>query len=303
MSFTRRILESLLFAGSLALVGCADPLPSTSVLVTGERGITAIATDDFFVYYAKIDGSVMRVSRDGGTPTLVVSGQHAPGAVAVDEKHVYWSNEDGEIGRATKDGGTVESLVQAGHQSAFAVDASHIYFTTVEGTVQKRSKEDGSTTALAADQKVRTQFAVSGSSLVFATPSESGGAVNEMLTSSGAVDTLVSGQHGPNFVAISPSNIYWTNTGDQTVGVAQRDGSNVFQIPALGAQPSIVMGDDTYVYFADRAGAVNVAAIHGGDAVQLAKGPSLGKVSLTMDRASIYWANSEDGAILTLPRQ
>jgi hypothetical protein len=62
------------------------------------------------------------------------------------------------------------------------------------------------------------------------------------------------------------------------------------------------MGDDTYVYFADVSGAVNVAAIHGGDAVQIAKGPT-GKVSLTMDQASIYWANSEDGAILAMPRQ
>lgn len=62
------------------------------------------------------------------------------------------------------------------------------------------------------------------------------------------------------------------------------------------------MGDDTYVYFADAGGAVNVAAIRGGDAVQIAKGPT-GKVSMAMDQTSIYWANSADGTILTMPRQ
>ena len=71
---------------------------------------------------------------------------------------------------------------------------------------------------------------------------------------------------------------------------------------ALGAQPSSVMGDDTYVYFADFSGAVNVAAIHGGDAVQLAKGPT-GKVSMAMDQSSIYFANSNDDAIIAMPRQ
>jgi hypothetical protein len=304
MNFTRIAhctLGGLLLAGSFVLVGCADPVPSAAALVTGETGITAIATDDFFVYWSTQDGSVKRVSIDGGKPTTLISGQPPASTLAVDETHLFWASSDGQIARTPKEGGAAEPLAEAGHDTGFAIDPTHIYFTTSEGTVQKRAKDDGATTDLAAQQKVRSQFAIGGSSLVFATPPEDAAAVSEMRTDSGAVDTLVSGPR-PDFVAISGSNLYWTNTGDQTVGVAQRDGSSVFQIPALGAQPSSVMGDDTYVYFADVSGAVNVATIRGGDAVQIAKGPT-GKVSMAMDQTSIYWANSIDGSIITMPRQ
>lgn len=299
---THRTLGGLLLAGSLALVGCGDPVAS-SPLVTGERGITSIATDDFFLYYAKIDGSVMRVSLDGGKPEVVVSGQNAPGNLAVDATHVFWSNQSGEVARSAKQGGAAEILAQAGHQSGLALDTDHLYFTTSKGTVQKLSKQDGSTLDLATDQKVQSQFAVSGSSLVFNAGLQDAGSVREMLTDSGAVDVLVSAQSASDLVAISSSNIYWASTGDPSVSVAQRDGSNPRQIATIdGVLPSSVLGDDAFVYFGDVSGAVNVAAIQGGEAQQLAKGPA-GKVSITMDQASIYWANSEDGVILSMPRQ
>jgi hypothetical protein len=300
--FTHRTLGSLLVAGSLALIGCGDPV-APSPLVTGERGITSIATDDFFLYYAKIDGSVMRVSLDGGKPEVVMSGQNAPDHLAVDATHVFWSNQSGSIARSPKHGGGIEILAQAGHQSGLALDADHLYFTTSEGTVQKLSKQDRSTSDLATDQKVRSQFAISGSSLVFNAGLQDAGSVREMLTDSGAVDVLVSAQSPSDLVAISSSNIYWASTGNPSVSVAQRDGSNPRQIATIdGVLPSSVLGDDAFVYFADVSGAVNVAAIQGGEAQQIAKGPA-GKVSITMDQASIYWANSEDGVILSMPRQ
>jgi hypothetical protein len=300
--FTHRTLGGLLMAGSLVLVACGDPVAS-SPLVTGERGITSIAADEFFLYYAKIDGSVMRVSLDGGKPEVVVSGQNAPDHLAVDATHVFWSNQSGEIARSAKQGGAAEILAQAGHQSGLALDADHLYFTTSEGTVQKRSKQDGAVTDLAMDQKVRSQFAVSGSSLVFNAGLQDTSSVREMLTDSGAVDVLVSAQSPSDLVAISSSNIYWASTGDPSVSVAQRDGSNPRQIATIDrVLPTALLGDDAFVYFADASGAVNVAAIQGGEAQQIAKGPA-GKVSITLDQASIYWANSEDGVILSMPRQ
>ena len=301
MNHTHPILGSLLFAGSLALVACADPVSSAAPLVTGERNITTIAVDDFFVYWARQDGVVKRVSRDGGKPTTLVSNDQPSGTIAVDDTHVYWSAKDGAIGRTAKEGGTAEPLAHAGHGSSLALDPTHIYFTSSEGTIQQRSKQDGSTADLAPNQKVSSQFALSGTTLLWADQIKS--SVNETLTNSGATGQLVADQSQPDGVAISSSNIYWSNTGENTVGVARRDGSDLHQIPALSTSlTSAVMGDDAFVYFADFGGGVNVASVHGGEATQLAQGPT-GKVVLAMDATSIYWAHSSGGTIFTAPRQ
>jgi hypothetical protein len=300
MSFTQRIFASLVFAGSLALSGCADTVASSAALVTDERGITTIVTDDFFLYWAKADGSVKRVSLDGGPPTTLVSGRQLPGALAVDETHIYWASSNGEIGRAPKGGGDPETIIQAGDGSGLALDANNIYFTTSAGTVQRRSKQGGDLTALAVDQKVASDFAISGVSLIWANPNA--GSINEMLTDGGAAQELVKAQDQPAHAAISDSNIYWTNFGNSTVGISQRDGSDVHEIAAVSSKPDAVMGDATNVYFSDLDGGVHVASVHGGEATRLGKGPGGGKVSLAMDLTSIYWANSVDGAIIVLPK-
>ena len=305
MNFTHKILGSLLFAGSLALVGCSDPVSSAAPLVTGEQKIRALAVDDFFVYWATQDGSVKRVSRDGGKATTLVSGQQAPMTIAVDDKHVYWSGEDGTIARTAKQGGTEEVLAHAGHESWLAIDPTHVYFTTAAGTVQKRSKDDESMTALAADQQVTHQFALNGTTLLWA---DSNASVHELATGDGSADPLVPAQKQPDLTAISSTNIYWSNTGDvtkgeNTVGVARRDGSGVRLIaPTSASFASAVMGDDAFVYFGDLNGGVNVAPIEAGEATQLAQGPA-GKVVMAMDATSIYWAHSAGGTIFTAPRQ
>ena len=301
MNFTRQILGSLLFAGSLALVACGDPVSSAAPLVTGERNITALAVDDFFVYWARQDGVVKRVSRDGGKPTTLVSNDQPSDTIAVDDTHVYWSAKDGAIGRTAKEGGTAEPLAQAGHDSSLAIDPTHVYFTTAEGIVQQRSKQDGSTADLAPTQKVSSQLALKGTTLLWADQIKS--SVNETLTDSGATHALVAAQSAPDRLAISSSNIYWSNTGDNTVGVARRDGGEMHLIPPLSPSfTSALMGDDAFVYFADFGGGVNIASVHGGEAMQLAQGPE-GKIVLAMDSTSIYWAHSNGGTIFTAPRQ
>lgn len=298
MRSTYRILGSLAFAGSLALLGCADPVSSSAALVTGEKGVVAIATDDFFLYWAKADGSVKRVSLDGGPPTTLVSGRQLPGSLAVDGTHVYWSSSNGEIGRAPKEGGDPETVVQAGDGSGLALDATNLYFTTSAGTVQRRPKQGGESTVLAEGQKVSSDFAISGGTLVWANPGD--GSINEMATDNGATQALVEAQNKPSHAAISDSNIYWTNFGSGTVGVAERDGSNVHEIISP-APLNAVVGDATNVYFSDLEGGVSVASVHGGEATRISKGPS-GRVSLALDMTSLYWANSTDGAIIMMPK-
>lgn len=298
MSVTRVVSGSLVFAGALALLGCADPVPYSAALVTGEKGITSIATDDFYLYWTKADGSVRRVSLDGGPPATIVEGRQLPGSIAVDETHVYWASSDGAIERALKEGGDVESIVEAGHASKLVIDASHVYFIADGGTVQKKAKAGGALTTLATGQTVSSELSLNGVSLIWA--NAEGGSVNDLATENGTPRAIVVEQPKPQRVAVSGSNVYWSNFGNSTVGVAQRDGSGVQEIVSAEA-PDTVIGDETHVYFSDVKGGVNMASVHGGEAERLGQGP-VGKVSLAIDATSIYWANSADGAIIVRPK-
>lgn len=300
MNFTHKILGSLLLAGSLALVGCGDPVSSAAPLVTGEHQIRALAVDDFFVYWTTQDGSVKRVSRDGGKATTLVTNDQPSQKVAVDDSHVYWSADDGTIARTAKAGGDAEPLVSAGHDSGLALDATHFYFTTSEGTVRQQSKQDATTADLAPAQKVSSDLALDGITLVWSDEVKS--SINEILTDTGTANTVVSGQSAPANVAISPSNIYWSSSGDNTVDVALRDGSNVRRIATpTTSHTTAVMGDDAFVYFGGVDGGVNVAPLVGGEAMQFAQGPA-GRVVMAMDATSIYWAHTSGGTIFTAPR-
>jgi hypothetical protein len=189
-------------------------------------------------------------------------------------------------------------VVQAGDASGLALDATSLYFTTSDGTVQRRSKQGGGATSVATGQHVSNGFAISGVSLVWA--NEATSSINEMLTDDSGTQALVKAQNKPHQAAVSDSNLYWTNFGDNTVGVAQRDGSDVHLITSAGALNAVV-GDSTNVYFSTLDGAVSVASVHGGEAQQIGKGPG-GKVSLAIDATSIYWANPGDGAIIMMAK-
>lgn len=116
---------------------------TTTVLSEGQKGLSAVASDGQYVYFANTV-SVLRVpgngSVDAGTPVEVVaSSQNGPVSMAVFEDQVYWANAgDGTIMRAPKAGGAAALVAreQAGVRS-IAVDASGVYFTRDTGEVAR----------------------------------------------------------------------------------------------------------------------------------------------------------------------
>jgi hypothetical protein len=69
-------------------------------LASDQTGPEAIAVDETHVYWVNTgtsasgftDGSVMKVPRSGGAPSVVAMNQRHPVAIAVDESFVFWTN-------------------------------------------------------------------------------------------------------------------------------------------------------------------------------------------------------------------
>jgi hypothetical protein len=69
--------------------------PAPTVLATVGAPIGDIAVDGGYVYFTSYktgnDGTVSRVSADGGNIEVLASGQNQPAGIAVDDVSVYWS--------------------------------------------------------------------------------------------------------------------------------------------------------------------------------------------------------------------
>jgi len=62
-----------------------------------------------------------------------------------------------------------------------------------------------------------------------------------------------------------------------------------------------IAGDEATVYWSGTDGTVSMAPLTGGAPAVIASGPA-GTVSLALDMTSIDWANSADGAVMTMPK-
>lgn len=134
---------------------------------------------DGFVYWANIgtleendprnvpnpDGSVMRVSINGGPQTAIATGLRWPQQIAVDAMSVYWTTLDGNVSKAPIGGGPAVTIASGQAASgAIAVDAKNVYwgtqFTeTIEyGAIMRADLATGTISTLASKQSIPCQF-------------------------------------------------------------------------------------------------------------------------------------------------
>ena len=78
------------------------------------------------------DGTVMRVSRCGDTPTTIASAQGGPWDVAVDATSAYWTNNaSGTVMKAPLAGGAPTTLATGQDApSSITIDSENVYWTT-----------------------------------------------------------------------------------------------------------------------------------------------------------------------------
>jgi hypothetical protein len=125
--------------------------PSTvdgSTLVSGltsPDGVAVDATHIYFTTHTQTGGTVQRVVKAGGTPTVLASNQAAPHSLAVADGFVYWTDQGdgtpntGSVQRVAVTGGPIQIL--ADHQpfpNTLALQGGDVYWTdTVAGTVMR----------------------------------------------------------------------------------------------------------------------------------------------------------------------
>jgi hypothetical protein len=325
------LFKGLLFAGGLAAIGCSNgTVAPGAALVTGQIGVTGIAVDDFYMYWT-IGDSVKRVSLDGGEPVTLVSGQRAPTSVTLDTANIYWTTGDGTVTTAPKSGGTGISLAQEpGMIRGFGIDDTSVYWTTDsdEGAVRKVPKAGGTTVTLASNRTNPGGLALVPAT-VYWSDETSGGSLVQMPTDGSAAPTAVASvAEGTTYgVGSDTANVYWTDnvvptactptvttTSPSTavtsttpapngsVNAAALDGSAVRVLASALVFPTVVLGDAVNAYWTASDGSVNLVPVDGsGAVVQLGQGAP-GAVSLALDAVNVYWANSNDGSLMAMPK-
>lgn len=295
----------LLLACAVTAIGCAEPVPMGGPLATGQKGVTSIAVDDFYLYMTIADGSIKRVSLDGGPVITIAEGQHNPGLITVDADHVYWTMTGG-IARAPKAGGVVAMVHESPDEiGGLTVDEANVYFTaTTAGEVRSVAKAGAPAVTLASKQSSpRVMRGLTGG-IYWGNAAGTGGdgAVMALSLASAAAgpSALVPAQN-PTALHVSTTHLYWRNASG-SVAWSELGGGEVHEVgtglDALGA----VVGDEANVYWAGLDGSVKMAPMVGGAPQVVVSGPGGQGISLAMDMASIYWANPIDGAVMTMPK-
>lgn len=281
-------------------------------LATGQVGVTAIATDDFHVYFIVQSGEVRRVSIDGGKVETIAKGQPQPKAIALDASHVYWAAGDGTVAKVAKKGGAATTLAIGSAVRDIVVDDTTVYFTS-GSTIRSVPKDVASaSSSLLVDTHDNPHSLVLKSGLLFANGgdaaatgvSSTGGYVAELPVAGGSPVTLVA-DVAPHSLAAGTKHIAWTEFGEGLVRVAGLDGADLLELaqvdPKTEPLDSIVV-DDAFVYFSTTAGVVRSVALVGGASAEVLLTGASGSVQLAVDATTLYVANSGDGAILALPK-
>jgi hypothetical protein len=227
------------------------------MLASGQNSPAALAVDSTSVYWLNggtdaeryIDGTLMKVPKNGGTLVTLATDQPFPGAIGLDATSVYWTINTGESGallKMPKEGGTPTTLVSGLFDAGGVVVSSGSVYVTARG-ILKVAVGGGLPTTLTSTAE-SNGLAVNGSGVYWTTSYN--GSVLEMGINGGAPTTLAIGQNASSIV-LDSAHLYWlTNSGD--------------------------------------AGAVMSAPLSGAPAVTLATG-SLSTFGLSVGTTGLYW--------------
>lgn len=298
----QRILRGFLVAGLLAAAtGCQESASIVGVIARNERGVTSIAVDEGFVYWAKGDGTIKRFNLDTGELRTLGEVDGPVDNLTIDRSHVFAST-GGALLKVAKSGGAMEQFTLTAAAQALSLDDDHLYLASSAGTVDQHTKDGAFLQTLATSENPRAVLA--GTSTVFWGSSVPQGAVMQVPVQGGTVTPILPNEDAPVALTMDIAHLLWANAGDGqsgTINTSALDGSDKRVLASGQQQLHAVMTDSTYVYWSNLVGEVHTVSSAGGDPYPLITGP-LGRVSIAMDVTSVYWANSADGAILTMSK-
>jgi sugar lactone lactonase YvrE len=277
-------------------------------LATMQGGISDLVLDDSNVYWATHEGNVVKIARDGGTPTTIASEQGNVLSIAVDATRVYWSTADGAINAVPIGGGDISTLANAqGNPWGLAVDASNVYWVNynagADGTVVKVPISGGSTTVLAAGQYYPVDMAIDADNLYVANRGLSKDGLIVKVPLAGDSPTALAGEQGslegiaPQAIVADGNSVYWTNGEIGTVSRITKTGGVPGTMASNQYFPDGIAVDDSHIYWVDEFGTVLKLPIYGGNPITLAEEPNT-PLDIAVDATSLYW--TDNGAIMKL---
>jgi hypothetical protein len=179
---------------------------------------------------------------------------------ALDDDRVYWTTTQDTILSVPKGGNAGVTTVLAANpkfnlvRRGVAVDADRTYW--MEGAVDILSipKGGGMPTVLSTQPPDALSFTADAKRLYWGDVSL--GHVTSISKSGGAPKTIVTGEQLVAAITVSSSCVYWIAVDEQgksVVRAASKNGGPAITISPTGTAPnSVVVADDTHVYWEDR---------------------------------------------------
>lgn len=229
----------------------------------------AVAVDGTNVYWtahsdANTDGVVWTQAKSGGTATMLATMQYGPRDILVSGGNLYWNNYfGGEVWQlAPAPSGTSTNEVSAAGQIVqFAVDDTNhaVYHLEKNATA------------------------------IFATPLD-GSKTNTLVT------PVVTGQR-PTAFATDDTNLYWINSGDNSIESTPLPSGTATPLQTGLTQPGLIVYFNGELYFTSAVSISKCSTTANSTVTPLATGLAKPVTSLVVDADGIYWTEIADGSV------
>ncbi len=280
--------------------GCLNGECEAIVLATGQSNPRRIAVNQAGIFWTNFElaGQVMKVTHDGTGLTTLVDNVSSPYGIAVDDSYVYYSagRDLGFVNRVPISGGAPVTLATGIVTPRELTLVDGIIYYTGYGLGVGRVNTDGGEQSLlwAGTGSLGITF---GTDSLFVTNNDVK-TIYEVSTDGSSANDLMTGAGGAS-VAFHDQTLYFT--GDSWISALPVAGGSIGQVANKQLSPSVVVADDSGVYWTNYDAMGSVMRAKAGSVDTLAAEQWL-PTGITLDAEAIYWVNRGNGQVMKLAK-